>query len=84
MKPYKKVTLAFLGVQLSMPVDEVEGLLVDLILDDRLAAQIDQLQGVLVLDDKRGNSDKAKYVAIERLADAILGLNESIELKMVL
>ena len=49
IKPYKTVTLDFLQQQLSIPREEVCGLLAELILEERIRGQIDQLNGFLEL-----------------------------------
>jgi len=51
-RPYQKVTLSFLAEELSLSVTDVESLLVDMILDDRLAAHIDQIKGYVTLTGK--------------------------------
>ena len=48
-RPYHKVTLQFLGRELSLSVDEVESLLVDMILDNRINALIDQTTNFVTL-----------------------------------
>jgi COP9 signalosome complex subunit 2 len=48
-KPYRKVTLDFLSSELALTKDEVELLLVDMILDQRIDASIDQIHGVVIL-----------------------------------
>lgn len=49
-RPYKKVTVAFLARELALNVDEVESLLVDMILDQKLSAHIDQIKGHVILE----------------------------------
>lgn len=49
-RPYKKVTVAFLARELALNTDEVESLLVDMILDQKLAAHIDQIKGHVILE----------------------------------
>jgi hypothetical protein len=44
-KPYQKVTLKFLVAELSLNIEDVESLLVDMILDERITAHIDQIKG---------------------------------------
>jgi COP9 signalosome complex subunit 2 len=50
VKPYKKLTLQFIAQQLSMTDADAEMLLVDMILDNRLCAYIDQVNGILTLE----------------------------------
>jgi hypothetical protein len=48
-RPYRKVTIAFIARELALDVPEVEALLVDMILDEKLDAHIDQIRGHVVL-----------------------------------
>jgi hypothetical protein len=48
-RPYRKVTIAFIARELALDVPEVEALLVDMILDEKLDAHIDQIKGHVVL-----------------------------------
>lgn len=48
-RPYHKLTLAFIATELKISQPEVQSILVDLILDGKLAAQIDQLNGFLIM-----------------------------------
>lgn len=77
-RPYQKVTLAFLAEELSLSVPDVESLLVDMILDDRLSAQIDQIRGYVTLmgkgrasvDDRQTMESKTLH-ALSRWADTL-------------
>jgi COP9 signalosome complex subunit 2 len=77
-RPYQKVTLAFLAEELSLSVPDVESLLVDMILDDRLSAQIDQIRGYVTLtgkgrasvDDRQTMESKTLH-ALGRWADTL-------------
>jgi len=48
-KPYKTVKLSFLARKMNVPVNEIRGLLSELILEEKLEGQIDQLKSVLEL-----------------------------------
>lgn len=48
--PYSRVQLSFIADELAISNDEVEELLVELILDDKVFGQIDSVQGILDLD----------------------------------
>lgn len=71
-RPYRKVTLQFLADELSLTVEEVESLLVDMILDERLAAHIDQIKGFVILGDDRGTVEVKTLQSLAKWAD-ILG-----------
>lgn len=49
VKPYQRVTLAFLAQELELSEKDVEGLVVDLIRDDKLPGLIDQTENWLAL-----------------------------------
>ena len=80
-KPYQKVSLSFLARELSLTDVEVEGLLVDLILDERISARIDQINGCVLLGsvhrDLGVEGKKMQYLArwtdsLESLTDAFV------------
>ena len=71
-RPYRKVTLQFLADELSLTVEDVESLLVDMILDERLAAHIDQIKGFVILGDDRGTVEVKTLQSLAKWAD-ILG-----------
>lgn len=48
-RPYRKVTIPFIARELALEPAEVESLLVDMILDQKLDAYIDQIKGHVVL-----------------------------------
>jgi len=71
VQPYRRVTLAYLTKQVNVEkVEEVESLLVELILDEKLEGQIDQISGVFSMSSgknkgkNKGVSRAAKYVAL--------------------
>ncbi len=83
-RPYRKVTLAFLARELALTEPEVEELLVDLILDDRLAAHIDQTTGHVVLGAgtsaagaSGGDRAQQHLNSIAKWAEALATANES-------
>jgi tetratricopeptide (TPR) repeat protein len=66
VKPYNRIRLAFLGKEIGVDADEVEELLVQLILDGKVEARIDQQQGLLDLSGgSRATSSTRKYAALE-------------------
>ena len=94
-KPYRKVTIAFIARELSLNEDEVEGLLVDMILDQKLSAQIDQIKGHVVLQSSdhdvgssssnngNGGSEEELYASLSRWADKLATVNENYGVKMM-
>ena len=67
VRPYERVSLDFIALELSMSVDDIEKLVVDMIINDKLKGSIDQLRGYVVLANKN-NSDTAKNAKLESLA----------------
>lgn len=58
--PYTRIRLARIAKELNgIPVEDVEGLLVSLILDGRLRGRIDQVRGIFIVEKKLlGNEDE--------------------------
>lgn len=77
-RPYQRVTLSFLGHELSLTVAEVESLLVDMILDERLAARIDQIRGDVLLGGDRESVAQKKMKALARWADTVASATDSL------
>ena len=71
-RPYQKVTLKFLADELSLSVEDVESLLVDMILDDRVVAYIDQIKGFVTLGKGRESVETKTLISLSNWAD-ILG-----------
>ncbi len=82
MKPFRRVTLSFLAEELSLGVDEVESLLVSLILDDKLSAHIDQLQGIVVMNSTSLSVEDSKYNALTKWTRALENVNTYLENKL--
>eukprot|EP00752_Nemacystus_decipiens_P013861 g12307.t1 len=74
-KPYKKITMSFMAGELNLKVEEVETLLIDLILDQRLHAKIDQIEGFLLLEGSKETTTSRKHDAMERWSNALKSLN---------
>ncbi len=55
----------------------------DMILDQRLSAQIDQIKGFVVLGGDRESVAEKKMKTLGRWADALSNLNEGLGNKMV-
>lgn len=78
VQPYKSIRLAFLAESLGVDVPEVENLLVELILDDRLFGRIDQINGCLQLGSTASATSKT-YHAVDRWTNAMNGLRSALE-----
>jgi COP9 signalosome complex subunit 2 len=70
-RPYTKVTLKFLADELSMKVEDVESLLVDMILEKRLVAHIDQIKGFVTLESNRNSSESKTLQALAKWNEAL-------------
>ena len=79
-RPYSKVTFDFLVDELLIPREEVEALLVEMVLDKRIAGQIDQLNSCLVLQRPesaaQGISDHSREYM--RLADLLVATSDQL------
>mmetsp|Transcript_31789 Transcript_31789/g.53628 ORF Transcript_31789/g.53628 Transcript_31789/m.53628 type:complete len:462 (-) Transcript_31789:41-1426(-) len=89
-RPYKKVTISFLAKQLSLTEEEVESLLVDMILDEKLSGQIDQIKGYIVLQSTNSSPNgkdplamDAMYMSLSRWADTLANVSENFGGKMI-
>lgn len=60
--------------ELNLTPAEVESLLVDLILDQRLHGKIDQIDGFLLLQDSKQTSSSRKHDALERWSGSLRSL----------
>lgn len=76
-RPYRKVTMSFIARELALSAEEVEALLVDMILDQKLSAHIDQIKGHLVLQHQAAvDSSDELFVALNSWADSLALSNE--------
>ncbi|CAO3617010.1 unnamed protein product [Cunninghamella blakesleeana] len=64
IKPYTVIQLCFISKQLNITTDDVEELLVGLILDGKIAGQIDQVNQRLELDQR--STDDLKYEVMNK------------------
>ena len=67
-RPYNKVKLSFLAEELSLTLEDIESLLVDMILDQRLMANIDQINGHLILLGKTSGESSVENKTLRSLA----------------
>ena len=69
IKPYRCVSLDFLAKEINVASEEVVSLLVQLILDEKIAAKIDGIEGFLQVTS--GGGDKAKqFTGLQKWAGA--------------
>ena len=66
VRPYKKVTLAFLAKQLRLDVLAVEEMLVSMIQHGEICAVIDQIEGYVLLGDGEGNGSASSSAGSSR------------------
>ena len=70
-RPYRKVTLKFLADELSLNTEDVESLLVDMILDNRVVAHIDQIKGYVTLGGERESVETKTLQSLCMWADTL-------------
>ncbi|RSH79148.1 uncharacterized protein EHS24_001186 [Apiotrichum porosum] len=77
IKPYTRMKLDFLAETLSLSNNEVESLVVSLILDGRIKAKVDQINGIIVLE--RFHADlNSRYAALDKLSGELSSLSSRI------
>jgi COP9 signalosome complex subunit 2 len=76
-RPYKTATLQFLANELKLSIADLESLLVDMILDGQLSAQIDQIRGFVVLGGGGDSTAVKKMQALGKWADNLTALHEA-------
>ena len=74
--------LAFLANELSLDVEEVEMMIVQMILENKLDAYIDQINGSVLLRRSTASLEVRKMQALSKWADAISGYSESFYSKL--
>ena len=74
--------MLFLGKELSLSIEEVERLLVDMILDERIMARIDQIHGYVILGGDRESVTSKKLKSLVKWADALTIASESLQSKV--
>lgn len=86
--------MSFLARELVLSSEEVESLLVDMILDQKLAAHIDQIKGHVILEPSNSSSNNTSggapgqnadvlFEAINRWSDALALSNENFGNKLM-
>ncbi|KAL9650662.1 hypothetical protein ABK040_001718 [Willaertia magna] len=64
MKPYTRIKMTFLGKELSIKPEEVESLVIDMILDQKLDGYIDQVNQMITLSSK--GAELTRYKALSQ------------------
>lgn len=70
IKPYRCVSLQFLAQEINVPSEEVVSLLVQLILDEKIAARIDGTEGFLHVSADSSDSAK-KFANLQKWVDSL-------------
>jgi COP9 signalosome complex subunit 2 len=79
VKPYNRITLAYLGKDIGVSAEEAEELVVQLILDGKVDGRIDQQQGLLDLTgSSRTVSTSKKYAALSSWAKSTLTVSNDL------
>ncbi len=86
-RPYRKVTMSFLARELAMAVEDVEEILVDLILDDRLVARINQTSGHVTLSGSSSVTEQSSLLqmnSLARWADTLTSANDNFASRLMM
>jgi len=75
LKSYQRIRLSELANKLQIDQDKTEELLIQLILDGKLNAKIDQVKGILDLS-QRGSGEGDKYNCLEHWSGVLDGLSK--------
>lgn len=74
VKPYRTMKLEYLAKELNITVQEVRALLSELILEKKIDAAIDQISGMVEMNNKDPIKEK-KYQALEQWASTLVNLH---------
>merc|ERR1711990_1394867 len=80
IKPYTRIQIKFISGELNIESGDVESLLVSCILDNTISGRIDQVSGVLELDQSSEGS--ARYVALDKWNNQLNNLQKLVVNKM--
>ena len=80
IKPYTRISIAFIASEINIAAAEVEQLLVALILDGLIDGKIDQIGQLLLLS--QSSADKVKFAAAEKWATQLQQLQQTILTKL--
>eukprot|EP00742_Colponemidia_sp_Colp-10_P001549 GILJ01001661.1.p1 GENE.GILJ01001661.1~~GILJ01001661.1.p1 ORF type:complete len:464 (-),score=91.71 GILJ01001661.1:211-1563(-) len=76
-EPYKRIAIKFLADEINVSPREVESLLVEMILDNRISGKIDQINGFLELAEGT-STDSKKYSNIQRWTASLGSLQQAL------
>ncbi|KAJ3426821.1 cop9 signalosome complex subunit [Anaeramoeba flamelloides] len=80
IKPYTRIKIDFVAKELNITGKEVEPLLVDLILDEKINAKIDQLTGILEIESAE---DQTKYTSLKEWSYHINSIYNNLSSKLI-
>merc|ERR1712018_382346 len=80
IKPYTRIQIKFISGELNIESGDVESLLVSCILDNTISGRIDQVSGVLELDQSSEGS--ARYVALDKWNNQLNSLQKLVVNKL--
>ena len=72
IKPYKNIGLKYLATELQVSVNEVISLIVQLIMEDKISAKIDQVEEFIEVSPI---DDKTRSEALKKWSESLWGLN---------
>lgn len=75
IKPYKSIGLKYLASELQISVKDVISLVVQLIMEDKIAAKIDEVEEYIEVEQKH---DKTRYESIKKWSDSVWGINSGL------
>jgi COP9 signalosome complex subunit 2 len=75
IKPYRNVAVKYLASELLVSELEVISLVVQLIMEDKIAAKIDQVEGLIEVERK---DDKTKSESLKKWVESLHGVNSSL------
>ncbi|KAG2448992.1 hypothetical protein HYH02_005746 [Chlamydomonas schloesseri] len=81
IQPYTRVRIPFIAQKLNIPAPDVEQLLVSLILDGRVAGNIDQVNQILEVGSRQEGA--RKYSALDKWAAQIGLLHAAVQNKLI-
>lgn len=76
IQPYTRIRIPFISMELKIPPDDVEGLLVSCILDGTVKGRINQLEQVLVIDGKNRTRGEPRYNALDQWTQQLSSLHQ--------
>jgi len=80
IKPYTRIQIQFISGELNIETNDVESLLVSCILDNTINGRIDQVSGVLELDES--SEGTARYTALDKWNTQLNNLQKLVVNKM--